>query len=77
MTHCWQDAFETEARVAEELDTGETTVDALRGVELLGAYPYGATCMLPEGHDGPHIYTPNDLIEMGICVVDVRKGEAA
>jgi hypothetical protein len=25
-------------------------------------YPDGATCMLPNGHAGPHEYTPDDEI---------------
>ena len=25
-------------------------------------YPDGATCLLPEGHEGPHEWTPDDQI---------------
>ncbi len=25
-------------------------------------YPHGATCLLPDGHEGPHEYTPDNKI---------------
>lgn len=48
--HCWKGAG----------DDDEVGSDAW--VEARVAYPNGATCMLPAGHDGPHEYTPDDQI---------------
>lgn len=53
--HCWKD-------LGEHLE--ETNVDAYH--EWYGSRypdsPLGATCMLPDGHVGPHEFTPDNQI---------------
>ncbi len=49
-THCW-------AGATDGLEIGSQA-----WAEMHARFPDGATCMLESGHDGPHIYTPDNEI---------------
>jgi len=48
--HCWADGPALERVVPIE------------GVPAEFCLPVGTTCMLPDGHAGPHVWTPDDRI---------------
>lgn len=50
-THCWADKGEW---MESEYGYGST--------EHMEASEEGATCLLSEGHDGPHVWTPDSDI---------------
>ncbi len=50
--HCWKG-------IMDDLEFG-TDAWLRASIDL----PARATCMLPDGHDGPHEWTPNDQIRV-------------
>ncbi len=48
--HCWADAW------------GDHEVGSPEYLAARLAWPRGGTCLLPDGHDGPHEFTPDDQI---------------
>jgi hypothetical protein len=41
--------------------------------EESGEYPNGSTCMLLDGHDGPHEFTPDSEIVIGFYAAEAEE----
>ena len=54
--HCWKDG--PEETVLLDLPAGETDNGQWWG----RLRSIGSTCMLPDGHEGEHVFTPDDAI---------------
>ena len=70
--HCWKD----EREYAEETygfgspEWADTYLDPITH-ELSDR---SGTCMLPAGHEGPHVFTPDDQIGVTFTKPQTRKG---
>jgi hypothetical protein len=66
MVHCWKDERE---HIEETYGIGSA--------EWCASFDGpGGTCMLPDGHDGPHQFTPDDAIVVEIGEANPRRSAA-